>query len=132
MIAFAMAMAAVVLSIPFIDDVGVLIVVICLSIAGVATTTAMNQAVLNDLLVNPKDIAKAMAFFVVVSNLFAMMAPIVTGYVIAITGSYDWAFGFAGVLLVLGAVCDPTLTRKPIRASWTLVSQLSLRTELVR
>ncbi len=115
MIAFTMAMAAVVLAVPFIDDVGLLIVVICLSIGGVATTTALNQALLNDLLVNPKDIAKAMAFFVIGSNLFAMLAPIVTGYVIAITGSYDWAFGFAGILLVLGAISDLTLTRRPMR-----------------
>jgi ACS family glucarate transporter-like MFS transporter len=69
----------------------------------------------NDLLVNPKDIAKAMAFFVLGSNLFALLAPIITGYVIAITGSYDWAFGFAGILLLLGAVSDLTLTRKPMR-----------------
>ena len=115
MIAFTMAMAAVVLAVPFIDDVGLLIVVICVSIGGVATTTALNQALLNDLLVNPKDIAKAMAFFVIGSNLFAMLAPIITGYVIAITGSYDWAFGFAGILLLLGAVSDLTLTRRPMR-----------------
>jgi len=115
MIAFTMAMAAVVLAVPFIDDVAVLMVVICLSIGGVATTTALNQALVNDLLVNPKDIAKAMAFFVLGSNLFALLAPIITGYVIAITGSYDWAFGFAGILLLLGAVSDLTLTRKPMR-----------------
>ena len=115
MIAFTMVMAAVVLAVPFIDNVGLLIVVICISIAGVATTTALNQALLNDLLVNPMDIGKAMGFFVIGSNLFAMMAPIVTGYVIAITGSYDWAFGFAGILLVIGAASDLTLTRKPIR-----------------
>jgi ACS family glucarate transporter-like MFS transporter len=115
MIALTMAVAAVVLAVPFIDDVGVLMVVICLSIGGVATTTALNQALVNDLLVNPRDIAKAMAFFVLVSNLFAMLAPIITGYVIAITGSYDWAFGFAGILLVLGIVSDLTLTRRPMR-----------------
>jgi ACS family glucarate transporter-like MFS transporter len=114
LIAFSMVLAAVVLAVPFIDKVWVLIVVICLAISGVATTTALNQALVNDLLVNPKDIAKAMAFFVIGSNLFALLAPIVTGYVISLTGSYDWAFGIAGILLVLGVIVDLTLTRKPI------------------
>jgi hypothetical protein len=43
-------------------------------------------------------------------------APIVTGYVIQITGSYNWAFGIAGLLLVAGATILLTMTRTPIEA----------------
>ena len=38
------------------------------------------------------DVGKAMGFVVVGGNLFGLMAPIVTGYVIEATGSYDAAF----------------------------------------
>jgi dipeptide/tripeptide permease len=55
-----------------------------------------------------------MGFLVVGGNAFGLMAPIVTGYVISISGSYDWAFGIAGLLLVCGATATLTLTRKPM------------------
>jgi ACS family glucarate transporter-like MFS transporter len=114
MIAFAMAIAAIVLAAPFVDNVWVLLALITLSLTGVATTTSLNFALLNDLLPNPKDIGRAMAFLVVGGNVFGLLAPIVTGYVISITGSYDWAFGIAGLLLVGGATATLTLTRKPM------------------
>jgi ACS family glucarate transporter-like MFS transporter len=47
-------------------------------------------------------------------NAFGIAAPIVTGYVIQLTGSYNWAFGIAGLLLVAGATILLTMTRSPI------------------
>jgi len=55
-----------------------------------------------------------MAFVVIGGNVFGLMAPIVTGYVIQITGSYTWAFLIAGLLLVSGATIVLTMTRRPI------------------
>jgi ACS family glucarate transporter-like MFS transporter len=43
-----------------------------------------------------------------------MIAPIATGYVVAATGSYDWAFGIAGLLLLAGAIAVLTMTRSPM------------------
>ena len=57
---------------------------------------------------------KAMAILIVGGNSFGIAAPIVTGYVIQITGSYNWAFGIAGLLLVAGATILLTMTRTPI------------------
>ena len=78
----------------------------------------------------------AMAFLVVGGNVFGLMAPIVTGYVIAVTGSYDMAFVIAGVLLVIGATSILTLTRRPIgRRCWQPVrasSRATSRTDLRR
>jgi dipeptide/tripeptide permease len=53
---------------------------------------------------------------VVGGNIFGMIAPIATGYVIDSTGSYDYAFVIAGALLVIGAVVVLTMTRRPIAA----------------
>ncbi|MEA2772131.1 MAG: hypothetical protein QOD93_5093 [Acetobacteraceae bacterium] len=77
----------------------------------------------------PRDVGVATAFMVLGGNSFGVIAPIVTGYVVAITGSYNMAFVIAGVLLVIGAVSTLTLARRPIgerivsgvlpTASWT-------------
>jgi hypothetical protein len=48
--------------------------------------SVLNFALLNDLLPNPKDVGKAMGFLVVGGNAFGLLAPIVTGYVISISG----------------------------------------------
>lgn len=54
-----------------------------------------------------------MAFVVVGGEIFEILAPTVTGYVITATGSYNWAFAFAGGLLVTGAIVILSMTRKP-------------------
>jgi dipeptide/tripeptide permease len=48
---------------------------------------------------------------------FGLLAPIITGYVVAGLGSYDWAFGIAGILLLIGALASLLLTRRPIQVS---------------
>ena len=116
MIALSMMLAAVILFAPWVNGLGMTLTLIALSLTGIAATTSLNFALLNDLLPNPKDVGVAMAFVVGGGNLFGLMAPIVTGYVIAATGSFDAAFVTAGVLLVIGAGSTLTLTRKPIGA----------------
>ncbi|MBI6844199.1 hypothetical protein YA0016_21000 [Pseudomonas syringae] len=69
---------------------------------------------LNDMLPSSGDVGWAMAFVVVGGNIFGMLAPIVTGYVITATGSYNWAFAIAGGLLVTGAIVILSMIRKPM------------------
>jgi ACS family glucarate transporter-like MFS transporter len=69
---------------------------------------------LHDLLPNSRDVGTAMAFVVVGGNIFGMIAPIGTGYVIGATGSYDWAFGMAGILMLVGATVVVTMARSPM------------------
>ena len=47
-------------------------------------------------------------------NLFGLIAPIITGYVVSGTGGYTWAFRIAAVLLLGAVVATLTMTRKPI------------------
>jgi ACS family glucarate transporter-like MFS transporter len=116
-VALAMLTGAGILLVPFINSLPVLLVVFSITLTGIASTTSLNFALLNDLLPSSKDVAKAMAFVVVGGNIFGMVAPIATGYVIAATGSYDGAFGIAGALLIIGAIVVVTATRRPIAAS---------------
>ena len=115
-IAFALLLAAVVLAVPFVNDLWLLVLVFSITLTGIASTTSLNFSLLNDLMPSGQNVAKAMAFVVVGGNLFGMAAPIVTGYVVANSGSYDWAFGIAGLLLLLGAMITLTMTRRPILA----------------
>ena len=116
-IACTMVLAAVVLFAPYLYNIWAIDLLVGLSLAGVASTTALNFALLNDLLPSPADVGSAMAFVVVGGNLFGLLAPIVTGYIIAATGGYGGAFLTAGVLLLIGALSTLTLTRRPMRDS---------------
>ncbi|MGU7773011.1 MFS transporter [Burkholderia sp. MR1-5-21] len=113
-VALAMLTGAAILAVPFTSNLATLFVVFSITLTGIASTTSLNFALLNDLLPSSRDIAKAMAFVVVGGNLFGMVAPIATGYVINATGSYDWAFGIAGFLLLGGALVVLTMTRSPM------------------
>jgi len=116
-VAVAMTTGATILAVPFISNLSGLLVIFSITLAGIASTTSLNFALLNDLLPNSRDIAKAMAFLVVGGNVFGMIAPIATGYVIHATGSYNWAFGIAGSLLLVGAFVVLTMTRAPMTRS---------------
>jgi MFS family permease len=113
-VALAMLAGTAILAVPFISDLTVLLVVFSITLTGIASTTSLNFALLNDLLPNSRDVAKAMAFVAVGGNIFGMIAPIATGYVVAASGSYDWAFGIAGLLLLAGATVVLTMTRSPM------------------
>jgi MFS family permease len=115
-VAVALMVAAVVLAVPFVSDLWLLMAVFSITLTGIASTTSLNFSLLNDLMPSGRNVAQAMAFVVVGGNLFGMVAPIATGYVVASTGSYDWAFGIAGALLLAGALITLTLTRRPILA----------------
>jgi MFS family permease len=117
MIAVSMMIGAVILAAPFTSSLPILLGLFAISLSGIAATTSLNFALLNDLLPNPRDIGVAMAFLVVGGNIFGLLAPIVTGYVIAATGSFDAAFLIAGALLVIGAASVLLLTRRPIAAT---------------
>lgn len=113
-VALAMLTGAAILAVPFTSNLIALLLVFSITLTGIASTTSLNFALLNDLLPNSRDVAKAMAFVVVGGNIFGMIAPIATGYVINATGSYDWAFGIAGILLLVGATVVLTMTRSPM------------------
>jgi ACS family glucarate transporter-like MFS transporter len=109
-----MLSSSVILLTPFVESTWVLLALFTLSLTGMATAISLNFSLVNDLLRNPEDSGKAMAILVVGGNSFGIVAPIVTGHVIQLTGSYNWAFGIAGLLLVAGATILFTMTRTPI------------------
>jgi dipeptide/tripeptide permease len=74
----------------------------------------LNFTLASDLLRNPRDVSRVVAITSFGGNLFGLIAPIITGYVVAGTGGYAWAFRIAACLLFFGFLATLSLTRRPI------------------
>ena len=115
-VAAALLGAAVILFIPWVDSTVAIECLITAALAGSATCSAMNMALVNDLLPDPRDIGRAAGLLFTGGNAIALTAPIATGYIVAATGSYNLSFDVAGLLLIAGVIIIMTMTRKPIAA----------------
>jgi ACS family glucarate transporter-like MFS transporter len=122
MLALLLVGAAGILSIPFIDELWLIIVILaCVRAMGLAGS-ALNFALVTDLVRSRADIGKVTSITVLGGNSFGLASPIITGYVVALTGSFDRAFFVAGILPLIGAVATFTMTRRPIRPEVVLVT----------
>jgi ACS family glucarate transporter-like MFS transporter len=114
MLAVMLAGAAAILLVPMIGQLWLIIVILaCVRAMGLAGS-ALNFALVTDLVRSRADIGKVTSTTVLGGNTFGLMAPIVTGYIVEITGGFDKAFVVAGILPLIGAVATFTMTRKPI------------------
>jgi MFS family permease len=116
MVAAMMLVSTVVLLTPLISNIWVILVLMTVSLTGTSAATGLNNALLTDLLSSSHNAGTANGVLVVGGNIFGMMAPVVTGYVIAGTGSYDGAWVISGALLLAGMIITITMTRRPIGA----------------
>jgi MFS family permease len=129
LVALSLFFTAAGLLIPFAQSLAAVITLITITVACAHIGPAANGALVSDLLRSPGDAGRAFAFLVLGGNTFGLLAPIVTGYVVAITGGFDAAFVVAGALALVGAVAALALARgtlgehvPPSRASPRLVS----------
>jgi dipeptide/tripeptide permease len=90
------------------------LLLITIALGGVASAVALNIAMIGDLLRTPADSGRATGLLILGGNVFGILAPIVTGYVVQASGRFDIAFVVAGALLVVGALAVSLLARKPI------------------
>ncbi len=110
---------------PSVGNLTELLVVLTLVLTGSTTGAGLNFTLASDLLSDPRDVSRVIAITALGGNLFGLIAPIITGYVVAETGSYDWAFGIAAGLLLVGAAATLTLTRKPILPEFPLPAPIA-------
>jgi MFS family permease len=114
MIAVMLIGVATILAVPLIDQLWIIVLILAFVRALGLAGSALNFALVTDLVRSRADIGKVTAITVVGGNSFGLMAPIVTGYVIGLTGSFDRAFVVAGLLPLAGAVATFLMTRRPI------------------
>lgn len=113
-VALCLLMSAFILLVPFTDSLPLIVILLTISLTGCTAAVASNLSLVNDLLPSGKDAGTAVALISTGGNLFGLMAPIVTGYVIASTKSFNTGFIIAGALAVSGALATLILTHKPI------------------
>ena len=110
-VAICLALTAGGMAIPYVQSLTLVVALTVLPVSFSNTATAVNAALTSDLLHSPLDAGRAFAFLVLGGNVFGLMAPIITGYIVQATGSFASAFLLAGVLALLGAVVSLALTR---------------------
>ncbi len=107
-------LAASVLLVPLTDNPSIILAIFALSLSGISATISLNVALVTDLVHRPRDVGKAISLAILSGNIFGLVAPIITGYLVAALGSYMWAFATGGILLLVGAVAVSTMTGQPI------------------
>jgi MFS family permease len=111
LVALSLLFMAAGLAIPFVESLAVVVALITVVVSAAHVGPAANGALVGDLLRSPGDAGRATAFLVLGGNTFGLLAPIVTGYVVAATGSFNAAFAAAGALALIGAVAALALGR---------------------
>jgi MFS family permease len=99
---------------PFTDSSVIILVLLTISLACIQSALAMNYALTSDLLRQGQSVGTLTGLLLTFSNGFGIAAPVITGYVVAATNSFDGAFELAAVLVLIGATLALTATRKPI------------------
>jgi ACS family glucarate transporter-like MFS transporter len=111
LVALSLLFTAAGLLIPFVQSLAAVIALITIAVSAAHVGPAANGALVGDLLRSPGDAGRAFAFLVLGGNTFGLLAPIVTGYVVAATGGFNAAFVVAGALALVGAVASLVLAR---------------------
>jgi MFS family permease len=99
---------------PFTDSQAMMLVLTTISLASIQSALAMNYALTSDLLRKGQGIGTLIGLLLTFSNGFGILAPIITGYVVAATGQFNAAFELAAALVLIGATLVMTATRRPI------------------
>jgi cyanate permease len=99
------------MAIPYAEPLWLVVALATLPIGFAGVVSSGNATLASDLLRSPADAGRAFAFVVLGANVFGMLAPIVTGYIVDLTGSFNSAFVLAGLLSVTAAICSVFSTR---------------------
>lgn len=113
-IAAMMVLSLLILVAPMIGSIWQLMVVLTLVLTGSTTAAGLNFTLASDLLQNPRDVSRVISMVAFGGNSFGLIAPIITGYIVAGTGGYTGAFIVAACLLACGAAATLLLTRYPV------------------
>jgi ACS family glucarate transporter-like MFS transporter len=109
-----MLFSSVVLLTNMIQNELAVLALISISLTSISSAITLNFALANDLISEPRVTGTVIGTQVLGGNLFGLTAPIITGFIVKATGSFNSAFILAGALLIFGALVSFTLTRKSI------------------
>jgi MFS family permease len=104
-------LAAALALVPFTNDTTMILTLFAVSLTGINAAISLNLSLVTDLVHRARDVGKAISLTILSGNLCGLAAPIVTGYIVAWLGGYDWALWISGILLVIGAIAVGTMTQ---------------------
>jgi sugar phosphate permease len=114
-IVVVMICASCVLLVPFVDSIVVMEILVIASILCTQTAGTVNFALAGDLIYDKKSAATVYSLIVFGGNIFGLIAPILTGFIISYTKQYDASFVIAGVLLLAGSAITLIMVRGPLQ-----------------
>jgi MFS family permease len=114
LVALCLLLTAAGMLIPYVESLAAVIVLISITVSFANTGPAANATLTSDLLRSPADAGRAFAFLVLGGNVFGLLAPVVTGYLVEASGSFSSAFIAGGVLALFGAGVTLLLSRGTI------------------
>jgi MFS family permease len=94
-----------------------ILLLVSMSLTCISSALTLNIAMTNDLVWDHGMAGTALGILIMGGISFSLLAPIVTGYIVEKTGSFDKAFYVAGGLLFFGALASITMTRRPLSFS---------------
>lgn len=112
----AMIAALPLLVLPFVDNVVAIVVLIAWVLIMITSAMTLNFALAGDLIQGNPAKGRVFALVQVGGNVFGLLAPIVTGFLVDGTGSYTIPFILAGLLLAVGASLTAAFSRGSLAA----------------
>lgn len=91
-----------------------MLALVCASLTFISSALTLNITMTSDLVWDPSMVGTALGISIVGGIIFGIAAPIATGFIVKVTGSFTNAFYVAGALLVCAAVTAVTMTHRPL------------------
>jgi ACS family D-galactonate transporter-like MFS transporter len=107
-------LASVVLLTNIVSNEYVVLLLIAMSLTCVSSALTLNIAMTNDLVWDHNMAGTALGILILGGISFGLLAPMITGFIVKATGSFDIAFYLSGGLLFVGALISFTMTRRPL------------------
>lgn len=105
------------LALPWVSSTAVIVVLISWVLVAVISSIALNYALAGDLTVDRASGGRVFGLVTLGGNVFGLLAPIVTGYLVDWTGSYRLPFVIAALLLFVGSGLTAALSRRTLQPS---------------
>lgn len=113
-VALGALMSGLIVLVPYAGSINLATVVLTISLTFNTFAQSMNFALTNDRLRSTGDVGRAYAFFTLGGISFGIAGPIVTGYLVSLTGDFKVALVLCGGLSLAAVILVTSLTRQPM------------------
>jgi ACS family glucarate transporter-like MFS transporter len=110
---------------PYVGSINVATAVLTVALTFNTFAQSMNFALANDRLRSPADVGRTYAFFTLGGITFGILGPIVTGYLVALTGDFKVALVLCGGLSLVATILVSTLTHRALGERRGLVPEVA-------